>query len=770
MDKNSSNNKDNKKPKLKEVIQKKKEGIKSFINNALLGEKTYNKIYDKIINFVKVFIVASRKFMVDDCLTKASSTAYTIIVSFIPTLTVVLTFYTIFSGVEGQKDELFRRISLFMVEHNIKINIDPVFSAISGLVDNAASIGGIGAVIMIFSATAMLRSLEKSLNSIWKVKKMRSFLMKIVFYWAALTLGPAMLIAGTTVATKVTEFFSSPDYNSAYITKSNRMWVVGSKSNILYSDKNRFKFKKITTEMIDFDNQRVYKYDKELKDFTLSEIRFEPLEYKSVKFKDIQFIGKEGWVVGNKGILLHTNSGGATWTLRKLDDYKLNDIYMINDKRGFIAANNGIILSTEDGGKTWKLKEWPGVTANFVSITFNKNLGIITGSRGTILYTDTKGEKWDLKIIEKAKRKDKYVDINNAFFINSSYIWLNGDEGINLFSSNRGKNWVVKRFKEYDYHASYFFNKNKGFIAGSKGRIIYTEDGGENWKIDKLETYKINKIIYKDKKLWVFGDTGLIKVSDNNGKTWSGMEGKSFIAMLINFFAPFLFIWLLFAFTYMAMPNTKVPFKFASLGAAFTGALWVAFILLFIYYIKAFAKGTFAIYGTLASIPLFLLMIYSSTVIVLYGAEVAYTLMYPDTYRNLRKTLKGKKNIYVYHGIAILYYIYKKFEKGRGPTTEKELISITSQSSEEAELFLNIFMEENLIIKNEDSGYVPANSSQNVKISDVIDMIHNISLEIPGTVKTSGLKNYVREIFIEIALCRNKVIGDTTLKEVIGKV
>ena len=65
------------KKKLKQKILKKREDISSFLNSVYIGEKTYNKIVDKIINAVKVFIVASKKFMIDDCLTKASSTAYT---------------------------------------------------------------------------------------------------------------------------------------------------------------------------------------------------------------------------------------------------------------------------------------------------------------------------------------------------------------------------------------------------------------------------------------------------------------------------------------------------------------------------------------------------------------------------------------------------------------------------------------------------------------------------------------------------------------------
>jgi membrane protein len=68
-----------------------------------------------------------------------------------------------------------------------------------------------------------LRSLEKSLNDIWKVNQGRTLFQKIIYYWAALTLGPVMLIAGTTAATKMTEVLSSANFNSAYI-EGNKIW------------------------------------------------------------------------------------------------------------------------------------------------------------------------------------------------------------------------------------------------------------------------------------------------------------------------------------------------------------------------------------------------------------------------------------------------------------------------------------------------------------------------------------------------------------------
>ena len=154
-----------------------------------MSGKTYGNLNRRMINFIRVFMISGKKFMKDDCLTKSSAIAYTTLVSLIPTLTVAFTFFSVFSGVGDQKEEIFEKITKYLASHNLqKLNLTPFFEAISGLLDNAASIGGIGAIVMIFSATAVLRNLEQSLNDIWCITKQRPIYLKIIYYWAALTL------------------------------------------------------------------------------------------------------------------------------------------------------------------------------------------------------------------------------------------------------------------------------------------------------------------------------------------------------------------------------------------------------------------------------------------------------------------------------------------------------------------------------------------------------------------------------------------------------
>jgi membrane protein len=217
------------------------------------------------------------------------------------------------------------------------------------------------------------------------------------------------------------------------------------------------------------------------------------------------------------------------------------------------------------------------------------------------------------------------------------------------------------------------------------------------------------------------------------------------------------------------LPNTKVPFKEAAIGSAFTGSVWVVFILLFMVYTKAFANSTFAIYGALASIPLFLLMVYASSLIVLYGAEVSYTLMHPEMYTNLYIGMKDRKDIHVYYGVSIIHYIYRKFEDGRRGTTYRELSKLCVYNSEEVDFFVKKFIDEGMIIQDNDLGYIPGNASRNIRLADIVNSVHHISLEIPHGARKSPLKDYMADLFGKMGASRTTIIGDVTLKEVIKK-
>ena len=85
-------------------------------------------------------------------------------------------------------------------------------------------------------------------------------------------------------------------------------------------------------------------------------------------------------------------------------------------------------------------------------------------------------------------------------------------------------------------------------------------------------------------------------------------------------------------FIYAFIPNTRVRAGAAAAGAVAGGLLWQLSLAALIRYQTFFAVNYNAIYGSLAQVPLFLLWMYLSWAIVLFGAEVSFAAQHRETF------------------------------------------------------------------------------------------------------------------------------------------
>ncbi|WP_374441973.1 YihY family inner membrane protein [Pseudomonas panipatensis] len=121
-------------------------------------------------------------------------------------------------------------------------------------------------------------------------------------------------------------------------------------------------------------------------------------------------------------------------------------------------------------------------------------------------------------------------------------------------------------------------------------------------------------------------------------------------------FMPLLFSVAAFTLIYSAVPNARVPPRHALVGGAFTAILFEAAKSLFGLYVGLF-PGYKLIYGAFATVPLFLLWIYLSWLIVLFGAELVCNLSSTRLWRR-----KAMPRLLVLLGV--LRVMYERQRKG----------------------------------------------------------------------------------------------------------
>ena len=122
-----------------------------------------------------------------------------------------------------------------------------------------------------------------------------------------------------------------------------------------------------------------------------------PTEKASHTLYDIVFLDENnGWAVGTNGIILHTENGGQTWQLQKIDTIDdFYSVYFLDKNHGWIAGGgityDGIIVKTTNGGKNWITQEdhfmYPLHSIYFTDVDH----GWTVGGGGCILSTATGG-------------------------------------------------------------------------------------------------------------------------------------------------------------------------------------------------------------------------------------------------------------------------------------------------------------------------------------------------------------------------------------------
>ncbi|MFM9994681.1 MAG: YhjD/YihY/BrkB family envelope integrity protein [Phycisphaerales bacterium] len=117
-----------------------------------------------------------------------------------------------------------------------------------------------------------------------------------------------------------------------------------------------------------------------------------------------------------------------------------------------------------------------------------------------------------------------------------------------------------------------------------------------------------------------------IEVAKTRGFTAGG--GGMTVA-LIGYSVTVVISTLLFLLAYTTVPNTRVQFRAALAGALVAGLLWEAGKWGFTQYVRYSASDSYArLYGSIALVPLFLLWVYFTWLITLFGLQVSYQIQH----------------------------------------------------------------------------------------------------------------------------------------------
>jgi membrane protein len=120
----------------------------------------------------------------------ASSLTFTTLIALVPLVTVMLAVFSAFPMFSGFQSALEKYFLQSLVPDGIA---KPVLGALTQFAAKATRLGAVGLVVLVLTALALMLTIDRALNAIWRVRRPRSIAQRVLVYWAALTLGPLLL-------------------------------------------------------------------------------------------------------------------------------------------------------------------------------------------------------------------------------------------------------------------------------------------------------------------------------------------------------------------------------------------------------------------------------------------------------------------------------------------------------------------------------------------------------------------------------------------------
>ncbi|MGI9046760.1 MAG: YihY family inner membrane protein [Burkholderiales bacterium] len=148
------------------------------------------RVFDKgrgALNFIRLVFA---RFIDERCPEIAGRLTFTALLALVPLITIALTViaaFPVFNELSGQ-------LKVFILSNLVPDSAGRVISTYTQqFADNAAKLTAVGIVFLAVTSIMLMITIDRALNTIWRVKRPRSVLSSVLIYWMLLTTGPVLI-------------------------------------------------------------------------------------------------------------------------------------------------------------------------------------------------------------------------------------------------------------------------------------------------------------------------------------------------------------------------------------------------------------------------------------------------------------------------------------------------------------------------------------------------------------------------------------------------
>ncbi len=137
-----------------------------------------------------------RRFEADDGMRLAAGLSYASLLALVPLLTIVFGMLSLFPAFEGAQERLLSGL----VQDFLPETGDEIAERLQEFAQAATRVAGPGVVALLVTALLLLFNINSAFNKIWRVSEPHSLAMRMLVYWALLTLGPLLVGASLSIS------------------------------------------------------------------------------------------------------------------------------------------------------------------------------------------------------------------------------------------------------------------------------------------------------------------------------------------------------------------------------------------------------------------------------------------------------------------------------------------------------------------------------------------------------------------------------------------
>ncbi len=184
---------------------------------------------------------------------------------------------------------------------------------------------------------------------------------------------------------------------------------------------------------------------------------------------------------------------------------------------------------------------------------------------------------------------------------------------------------------------------------------------------------------------------------------------------------PLVVLWLAFSLAYLLVPNTKVNLSAALVGGIVGGLLWhLNNVFGFLYVSRVVTNSK--IYGSLGLIPVFMVGLYFSWLILLFGAQVAYAFQNRRTYLQDKLVENVNQRGREFIALRLMTCIGQRFQRNQPSVTLQEISAELDIPGRLAQQVLQTLLTARLVteVAGAEPAYAPARPLDAINVHDVL--------------------------------------------------